>query len=89
VLNDEDIKYSGTTKVKHKGVDYICESYYSNGTTTRYYFNSNQLKRIEVIERTGTVSILEDITLTNTVNGMFKIPKGYVDLFHVQRSAGM
>lgn len=90
VLSDEDVKYSGTTKVTHKGVDYICESYYSNGTTTRYYFNSNQLKRIEVIERTGTVSILEDITLTNTVNAdMFKIPKGYVDFSMFSGLLGM
>lgn len=90
VLNDEDVKYSGTTKVTLNGTEYICESYYSNGTTTRYYFNSNQLKRIEVVERAGTVSILEDITLTNTVNeDMFKIPKGYVDFTMLSGFLGM
>lgn len=79
--DDTNTKYVGTTKVKHKGVDYICESYESEGTVTKYYFSAGELKRIEIIDADGTPTVFDNVVFTPKVDeSVFKIPKGYVDM---------
>ncbi|MEI6578314.1 MAG: hypothetical protein WCN92_02490 [Eubacteriales bacterium] len=79
--NDENVKYLGTTKVKYKGADYVCETYSNGESTTKYYFIAGELKRIEIVNKDGTTSILENIVYSNTVeDSIFTVPKGYLDL---------
>ena len=79
--NKTTIKYVGTTNVNYKGIKYICETYKGDGTVTKYYFNGGNLKRIEIIEKDGSSSILENVSFSATVDeSVFTLPTGYIDM---------
>ena len=79
--NDKNVKYMGTTKVNFEGKSYICETYNTVDSTTKYYFIDGKLKRIEITGNDGTTSILENVVYSSTVDeSVFALPKGYMDL---------
>jgi len=79
---DANANYLGTKNVTYKGVNYISESYSKNGTTTEYYYKDEQLKRITVTDKEGTVKVFENVVFSATVDeSVFTSPKdlGYTD----------
>lgn len=79
---DANANYLGTKNVTYKGVNYVSESYSKNGTTTEYYYKDKQLKRIAITDKEGTVSVLENVVFSATVDeSVFTSPKdlGYKD----------
>jgi len=80
-IDTDNMKYIETTKVNYKGTEYLCETYESDGVTTKYYFKDSQLKRIESIEADGTTTIMENIEISPQVDdSVFKIPSGYKEI---------
>jgi hypothetical protein len=76
-----DMKYIETTQVTYNGVDYICEEYRSTDTTTKFYFNSGELKRIEQVSDDGTSAFMENIDISTSFSeSVFDIPNGYKEI---------
>ena len=73
--------YVSSSKVKQNGVEYTCEEFKSSdGTITKYYFNSKkEWKRMEAISG-DEVAIYEIESFSNTADeSMFSL-KGYTDM---------
>lgn len=81
VESDVEANYISSSEVEYNGKKYICDVYESNGTTTKYYYSGNEVKRMEAIEPDGSVSIMEFNEVSNKVNSSkLKVPSGYIDM---------
>lgn len=81
-IGSDTMGYVETTKVKLKGVEYICETYSDSTNTNKYYFNDkDELKRIEIIGADGTTTIFKVYECSSKVDdSIFSVPKGYKQL---------
>ena len=80
MFNNPDGNYVGSGVVTLGGKSYTVDTYEKDGATIRYFFENDQLKRIETIDGDNT-TIMELTSLTNTVdNSKFVLPSGYIDL---------
>ncbi|MGI6248014.1 MAG: hypothetical protein ACOYJX_01220 [Acutalibacteraceae bacterium] len=84
----EDLDYVKTEKVTYKGVEYLCEEYRGEDSTTRFFFSNEKLSRIENIGDDGSRVFLENIEITtNFSESVFDI-KGYKE-FNENDLAGL
>lgn len=84
----EDLDYVKTEKVTYKGVEYLCEEYRGEDSTTRFFFSNGKLSRIENIGDDGSRVFLENIEITtNFSESVFDI-KGYKE-FNENDLAGL
>ena len=76
-LND-DAKYTGTSKIKVGGIQYVCEEFEAkDGEVRRFYFCGSELKRIE-FEAGSQTTIIEVNSIKGTVDSsVFTIPTNY------------
>lgn len=80
MFNNPDGTYVGSGVVTLNGKSYTVDTYENEGTTIRYFFENDQLKRIETIDGENT-TIMELTSITATVdNSKFTLPQGYIDL---------
>ncbi len=79
---DSDAKFLGTTNVTYGGVSYVCESFSKSGSTTKYFFKDAKLKRIEITDKSGSVSKMENVVFSASVSddSMFSVPVGYQNI---------
>ncbi|MBQ6266282.1 MAG: hypothetical protein IJK64_00760 [Clostridia bacterium] len=80
MFNNPEGTYVGSGVVTLNGKSYTVDTYENDGATIRYFFENDQLKRIETIDGDNT-TIMELTSLTTTVdNSKFVLPSGYIDL---------
>lgn len=79
--------YVKTTKVKDGGKEYTCEEYKNeSGSTTKYYFDGNKFKKMEVID--GDEILVYDIeSFTGNADSSVFSLKGYTDVTSLLNSA--
>ncbi len=82
VIQGQDASYvsSGTTTIN--GKDYTVEEYKTgDGQTIKYYYDGENLKRIESIESNGENTVIEITSISGSVPAnAFDLPKGYTDM---------
>jgi len=82
--NNDNTKYTGTSKVTYNGTEYLVEKYSDGSSTTDCYIKDGQLKRMVLTDNTGTVSTMENMSLSATVDSkVFVIPFGYIDMSYL------
>lgn len=80
-------KYIESREVTVDGKTYTCDVYEENGVTTKYYYDSEQLKRVEAISGED-VTIMEINEISETCDtSKFSVPKNYIDLTTVMGSS--
>lgn len=83
---NNDKAYTSSAEVEIDGKTYVCHHYNVNeegadGTTLKYYFLNDDLKRIEVCDDTETVTIFDIVSVSEDVNeSKLKLPTNYADL---------
>lgn len=79
--------YVKTTKVKDGGKEYICEEYKNDtGSTTKYYFDGNQFKKMEVIDG-DEILVYEIESFTGNADSSVFSLNGYTDVTSLLSSA--
>lgn len=72
--------YIETREIEIDGKTYFCEVYEDGGVTTKYYYNNDELKRVESVSGED-ITIMEINEISNKCdNSKFKVPKNYFDL---------
>lgn len=82
-ITDSDVesKYISTSEVVYNGKKYICDVYESEGSTMKYYYSGNEIKRIEATGPDGAVSIWEINEISDKADSSkLKVPSGYIDM---------
>lgn len=84
-LEQEDNSvYVKSGKVTHDGVTYDCDIYDANGQTVKYYYQNDELKRVESYDGEDNVSIVEYNSVEKGADtSKFKIPSNYMDMTSV------
>lgn len=80
--NLEEIEgtYISSSEVVHGGQTYVCDIYESEGTTTKYFYQNGQLKRVETLNGDDS-SILEFKKLSTQIDeSKFAVPRNYIDI---------
>lgn len=72
--------YISSSEVVYNGQTYVCDVYDQDGSTTKYYYQNDQLKRIETISGDDT-SIWEINSISTSFDkSKFAVPKNYMDI---------
>ncbi len=81
VESDVEANYISSNEVEINGKKYICDVYESEGTTVKYYYADNEIKRMEAIDPEGTTTIMEFNGVSDKVDSSkLKVPSGYIDM---------
>lgn len=81
VESDAEAKYVSSSEVEFNGQKYICDEYESNGTVVKYYYNDNEIKRMEATNPDGSTSIVEFNEVSDKVDSSkLRVPSGYMDM---------
>ncbi len=79
--SDTKAAYVSSSEVEFNGKKYICDVYESEGSTVKYYYSDNELKRMEAVDPSGNVSIMEFNEISDKVDSSkFRVPSGYMDM---------
>ena len=78
-------EYKSSGEVTVGGVKYNVDIYEDeDGAEVKYYYQGDQLKRIESVEKSGNTTIIEYESITNTVDkSKFVAPTGYFNLGNI------
>lgn len=82
-ITDSDIEatYISSNEVEFNGKKYICDVYESEGSTMKYYYSGNEIKRIEATDPNGAVTIWEINEISDKADpAKLKVPSGYIDM---------
>lgn len=82
-ITDSEVesKYISTNEVDFNGQKYICDVYETEGTTMKYYYSGNEIKRIEATDPDGGTTIWEINEISDKADSSkFKVPSGYLDM---------
>ena len=90
VIQGENAEYVQTLKTTVDGKEYTVEEYKAKeGQTIKYYYQSDDLKRIESVEGSGEATIIEITSVTGTIPASaFSIPSTYKDMTKVFNEQG-
>lgn len=81
VKNDVQANYISSNEVEYNGKKYICDIYESEGSTIKYYYADNEIKRMEATDPEGGTTIMEFNGVSDKVDSSkFKVPSGYIDM---------
>ncbi|MBR0120164.1 MAG: hypothetical protein IJM10_00110 [Clostridia bacterium] len=82
VIQGQDATYVQTLTTTVDGKEYTVEEYKTKDEQTiKYYYQNEDLRRIESVEKSGDATIIEISSVTGTVPaGAFKLPSGYKDM---------
>ena len=90
VIQGENAEYVQTLVTKVDGKDYTVEEYKAKeGQTIKYYYDGDNLKRIESIESGGDSTIIEITSVSGNVPASaFTIPSTYKDMTKIFNEQG-
>lgn len=81
IESDTESTYISSNEVEFNGEKYICDVYESQGSTVKYYYTDNEIKRMEATDADGTTTIIEFNTVSDKVDSSkLKVPSGYIDM---------
>lgn len=82
VIQGQDATYIQTGVTTVDGKEYTVEEYKTkDNQTIKYYYQGEDLRRIESIEKSGEATIIEITEVTGSVPAnAFKLPSGYKDM---------
>ena len=81
IENDAEAAYISSNEVEYNGKKYICDVYESEGSTVKYYYSGNEIKRMEAVDPNGNETIMEFNHVSDKVdNSKLKVPSGYIDM---------
>ena len=81
IESDAESTYISSNEVEFNGQKYICDVYESQGSTIKYYYNDNEIKRIESEDENGVISIMEINEVSgNADSSKLKVPSNYIDM---------
>ncbi len=79
--SEVESKYISSNEVEFNGEKYICDVYESEGSTVKYYYSNNEIKRMEATAPDGSISIWEINEISDKVDSSkFRVPSGYIDM---------
>ena len=90
VIQGENAEYVRTLTTTVNGKDYTVEEYKTkDNQTIKYYYQGEDLRRIESIESSGDSTIIEITNVTGTIpSNAFTIPSTYKDMTKVFNEQG-
>ncbi len=78
---DTEANYISSNEVEYNGKKYICDVYESEGSTVKYYYSKNEIKRMEATDPEGNTTIMEFNTVSDkTDSSKLRVPSGYIDM---------
>ena len=82
VIQGQDATWVQTGTTTINGKDYTVEEYKTgDGQTIKYYYDGDNLKRIESVESNGDATVIEITEVSGSVPAnAFKVPAGYTDM---------
>ncbi len=81
IETDSEATYISSNEVEFNGKKYICDVYESEGSTVKYYYTKNEIKRMEATDPNGNTTIMEFNTVSDKVDSSkFRVPSGYIDM---------
>lgn len=81
IETDTEATYISSNEVEYNGKKYICDVYESEGSTVKYYYADNEIKRMEATDPEGNVTIMEFNQVSDKVDSSkLKVPSGYIDM---------
>ncbi len=79
--NPDDSGYKGTSKTSYGGKSYIVDVYETSDGKTFYYYEGNNLRRIESTRKDNSSTILEITEISDTADSkLFVEPTGYLNI---------
>ncbi len=81
IESDSEATYISSNEVEYNGKKYICDVYESEGSTVKYYYTDNEIKRMEATDPNGGVSIIEFNEISGKADASkLRVPSGYIDM---------
>lgn len=79
--------YVESGEVDVNGTTYDVDVYEDDGSTIKYYYLNDEIKRVEAIDSDGNISIIEYTQITMTADASkFTAPTGYLNMTNIMNS---